>query len=379
MAEQSQTIRTALSPVKAGGMPFGIYIHWPFCLSKCPYCDFFSQVCNNVDQDKIIDSYLDDLDFYGQMTLGRNVTSIFFGGGTPSLIRPENVERIIDKIAQIWSLSPKAEISLEANPNTRKSKLFADLKLAGINRLSLGVQALNENDLKFLGRTHSLDEALSSIGDVLNVFENHSMDLIYARPEQHWDNWRKELELAVSLGFKHLSMYQLTIEEGTLFAKRGVKVPDEETATRLYNLTNDFLAESGYPRYEVSNYALPEYECRHNLLYWQGNDYVGVGRGAHGRLQTSDGIFATTHPRMLERLSDDERAEELLIMGLRLDEGIDKARFFRKCGKLFESVVHQPNLEFMQAEGLLVNTVEKIFVTPKGFPVLNRIIEELSI
>lgn len=379
MAEQSRITQTALSSVKAEDVPFGIYIHWPFCLSKCPYCDFFSQVCRNVNQDEIIDACLDDLDFYGKMTSGRDVTSIFFGGGTPSLIRPENVERVIDKVAQIWHLSPNIEISLEANPNTRKSEMFADLKRAGINRLSLGVQALNENDLRFLGRTHSLDEALSSAEEVLEMFENHSMDLIYARPEQLWDDWQKELELAVSLGFKHLSLYQLTIEEGTIFAKKGVKVPDEETASRFYHLTNEFLAANGYPRYEVSNYALPEYECRHNLLYWQGNDYVGVGHGAHGRLQTSDGIFATTHPRILEKLSSDERAEELLIMGLRLDEGIDKHRFFRKCGREFESVVNMRNLELMQAEKLLINTAKKIFVTSKGFPVLNKIIEDLTL
>lgn len=357
--------------------PFGIYIHWPYCRSKCPYCDFFSQVRKDVPQDKIIDSYLSDLDFYARQTSGRTVTSIFFGGGTPSLITPQNLQRIIDRIASCWHLDSQIEISLEANPNTGRPGMFSDLRKAGINRLSLGVQALNEADLKFLGRTHSLAQALRSIDEVLQNFANHSMDIIYARPGQNPDTWKKELRQITSFGFRHLSLYQLTIEDGTAFARKGIQPMPEEPAAELYRLSNQQLSEAGYPQYEVSNYAPAEYRSRHNLLYWQGNDYLGIGPSAHGRLRLNNRFYALTHPRQNEELSASERAEELLLMGLRLKDGINKEKFRQTCGLRLDEFVNQTALSRLCAEKLLEDTPQCLKATAAGFLILNYLIAEL--
>ena len=310
----------------------GVYIHWPFCRSKCPYCDFFSRVKKDVDQTAIVDGYLADLEYYRSLNDDYRVETVFFGGGTPSLMEPRQIARILDKIAALWPLADKPEISLEANPNTDTPTLFPDLKKASINRLSLGVQALNDADLKFLGRTHTLSQALKSIDNVLNTFENHSMDLIYARPGQKLPAWQDELKQTASFGFKHLSLYQLTIEEGTFFAKKGIRPLDDEPAVEMYNLTVDYLRQCGYPRYEISNFALPAGQCRHNLLYWQGDDYLGIGPAAHGRISIPKHFYATTHRCQLTPLTSQERAEELLFMGLRLDNGIDKPLFEQICG-----------------------------------------------
>ncbi len=356
---------------------FGIYIHWPYCLSKCPYCDFFSKVKKNVNQDEIIETYLQDLDFYHTFSNEKTVTSIFFGGGTPSLIKPQNIEKIINAVSHKWKISPKAEISLEANPNTNQNTLFPDLKLAGINRLSLGVQALNDQNLRFLGRTHNLSQALTAIDDVLQTFDNHSMDLIYALPQQTAEEWLIELHKAASFGFKHLSFYQLTIEDGTIFQKKGIHPADEETAATLYNLTNSTLPAYGYNRYEVSNYAQTGYCSSHNKLYWQGDNYLGIGPTAHGRIKTNNKIYATTHPRQLEILTPSERAEELILMGLRLTEGLDKEAFVQHCGLSFDDFVSPVTINHLTKEELIINTPQNIRATDKGFLVLNYIIEEL--
>lgn len=355
-------------------VPFGIYLHWPYCLSKCPYCDFYKEVRKDVPQEEIINGYLEELDFYHRLTADKTVSSIFFGGGTPSLIEPQYLEKIITYISKLWPMSSQVEISLEANPNSNKPRLFSDLKTAGINRLSLGVQALNEADLKFLGRTHNKEQALLAIEEVIKTFNNHSIDLIYARPQQDIQAWNQELQQAVSFGFKHISLYQLTIEEGTFFAKKGIKPLEEEAAATMYSLTADYLNTHGYPQYEVSNYGQP---CRHNLLYWQGDDYLGIGKSAHGRFNYYGKIYASVHPRQLEELTTQERAEELVIMGLRLNSGINKQHFQEICGLDFDNFINQEQLHTLVQEQYIENTLQSIKATPKGFLVLNKLIEEL--
>lgn len=357
--------------------PFGIYIHWPFCKSKCPYCDFFSKVGKQENQDELIAQYLDDLDYYADLTSDRTVTSVFFGGGTPSLIKPQNISRLLERVSARWTIAPDIEISLEANPNTAAPTLFHDLRNAGINRLSLGIQALNDKDLRFLGRTHNVAEALNAASEITRIFDNHSLDLIYARPDQTLQEWEQELEQAVALGFKHLSLYQLTIEPETVFAKKGIRPLDEENALALYQFTNAFFQNSGYSRYEVSNYSRPNHQCRHNLLYWQGYDYLGVGSGAHGRLKINDSIYALTHRRQWEKLNAVERAEELIIMGLRLTQGIDKAHFQQACGLSFDSFINPSACRDFAAQGLLLDTQRYLCISEKGFPLLNYLIVKL--
>lgn len=356
---------------------FGIYIHWPFCLSKCPYCDFFSQIKKDVEQETIIKEYLEDLDFYAERTGDRIVESIFFGGGTPSLIKPNLIEKLINHIHQKWKCKKDIEISLEANPNSDRKNLFKDLRQAGINRLSLGVQALNDKDLKFLGRTHNLEQAYTAIDEVLQNFDNHSFDLIYARPEQTLETWQEEIKQAASFGFKHLSMYQLTIEEGTVFYKKQVEAAEEDIAREMYLFTNQYLQENGYPQYEVSNYARKGFQSRHNLLYWQGDDYLGIGKSAHGRLKIGNKFYALTHRRQEEEISAHERAEELIIMGLRLNEGINKEKFYKVCGIKLANFINQKNLTELKAEKLIEETQSHLLATNEGRLVLNKLIEDL--
>ena len=415
-------------------MGFGVYIHWPFCLSKCPYCDFYKEVKKNVPQEEIVAEYKRELDFYYQYTSENIVSSIFFGGGTPSLMKPENVAALIDYVAGKWKTAPEIEISLEANPNSDYPEMFADLRRAGINRLSLGVQALNDADLRFLGRTHNLKQAYQAIDGVLQNFDNHSLDLIYARPQQKLSDWEKELAQAASFGMKHLSLYQLTIEEGTVFARKGIKALDEDAAGEMYLFTEDYLADKGIYKYEVSNYARPGYASRHNLLYWTGQDYIGVGVSAHGRFcfsgfkgnleqkrrdrkisrtslyaknfsplvstpssslkpekmcfegnleqkrqdrKFSPIYYASTYNCRLEELSQAERAEELLLMGLRLTDGIDKRLFAENCGLDFDDFIDRERLKYLCEAGLLIDTPQNIRATREGFLVLNGIIEQL--
>ena len=358
-------------------MPFGIYIHWPFCRSKCPYCDFYSKVQKDVPQDKIVNEYIEDIKYYAEITNHQKITSIFFGGCTPSLLTPTNIERIISSIAKNWHLDTNIEISLEANPNTDSPTLFSDLHSAGINRLSLGIQSLKHDGLKYLGRTHSVKEALSSAEKVLKIFSNHSADFIYALPNQNQVSWQEELTQICSLGFKHLSLYQLTIEDGTIFAKKGIQPADEDTAIKLYNLSNQILSQYGYNHYEVSNFAQPLYESKHNKLYWQGDDYLGIGPSAHGRIRINNKIVATTHHRQQEELTIYERAEELILMGLRLTAGINKQKFKQNCGLDFDKIILPQIINNLSQEQLIENTPHTIKATSKGFLVLNKIIEDL--
>jgi len=354
-----------------------IYFHWPYCNSKCPYCDFFKKVQKDVNQKEIIEGYLKELDYYHTLVPDRVIRSIFFGGGTPSLIEPKYVERLINHASKLWNFEKDIEISLEANPNSNRKNIFLDFKNAGINRLSLGVQALNKDDLKFLGRTHNLEDALSCIEDVVKTFDNHSIDLIYARPNQNIKAWLEELKQAVSFGLKHLSLYQLTIEEGTVFEKRGVKALEEEKAAEMYLQTVYFLTQNGYPRYEVSNFAPFAYESKHNKCYWQGDDYIGIGESAHGRLKLNKQHYAFLHPHQQEVLSTKERADELIIVGLRLQKGIDKARFKEISGFDFDRFINLRHLKQMLNEGLLINTKDNLRATNQGFLLLDKIILEL--
>ena len=354
-----------------------IYFHVPYCKSKCPYCDFFKKVEKNFDQEGLVKAYIEELQYYHTLLPSRQVKSVFFGGGTPSLMDARYIERLIDTAAALWPFKKGCEISLEANPNSRHPRMFADLKKAGINRLSLGVQALNDEDLRFLGRTHSLNDALNSIEEVTKTFDNHSIDLIYARPEQNLDAWMQELQQAASFGLKHLSLYQLTIEDGTVFARRGVKALDDEKASEMYIKTVEFLRGIGYPRYEVSNFARLPYQSTHNKAYWQGDDYIGIGESAHGRLKIEGQNYALIHPHILESLTPIERAEELIIMGLRLEEGLDKEKFKSVCGLDFEGFVSGAHLKDLIRQGLVIDTPQYIKATDQGFCVLDKIIFDL--
>ncbi len=354
-----------------------IYIHWPFCKSKCPYCDFFKQINPKVNQREIIDEYIVSLQRYKNIVPQRKIKSIFFGGGTPSLMEPRYVAQIIDEISSLWNVKNDCEISLEANPNSHHKTIFRDLHNAGINRLSLGVQALNEADLRFLGRTHSLEQARFCIEEIVKEFNNHSVDLIYARPEQKIAQWQNELTEICGYGLKHISLYQLTIEEGTVFAKKGIKALNEEEATQLYDFTRDFLGTYGYEHYEISNFAYSGFQSKHNLTYWQGGDYIGIGQSAHGRLHLNGKHIATEYPFAEEELSAQQRAQELIIMGLRLISGINKADFKAICGLDFDVFVNKENLQQLVEAQLVENNTEFIKTTKHGILLTDEIIRQL--
>ena len=328
---------------------FGVYVHWPFCLSKCPYCDFNSHVRRAaIDEDRYIEAFEIELAHRASLAPGRTVTSIFIGGGTPSLMAPKTVSAILDAIAKHWAIDGKAEITMEANPSSVEADRFRGYRAAGVNRVSLGVQALNDPDLRALGRLHSTAEALIALEVAHRTFSRVSFDLIYARPGQTPDGWRRELNEALSLGTEHLSLYQLTIEPDTMFERLvnagKLRVPDIDTQRDLWDVTQDVMNRAGMPAYEISNHAKPGAESRHNLVYWRYGEYAGVGPGAHGRLVTAAGRRALStekHPEMWltcveteghgivedEPLSVEEQGDEFLLMGLRLTEGIDPARF----------------------------------------------------
>ncbi len=359
--------------------PLSIYFHWPYCKSKCPYCDFFKIVKKDVRQQEIIDSYMQDLDYYHNLVPNRIVRSVFFGGGTPSLIEPKYIEKLLNYIDKLWPEEKNIEISLEANPNSYETHRFQDFKTAGINRLSLGVQALNQESLKFFGRTHTLTQALQSIEEVVKIFDNHSMDLIYARPTQTLDEWLVELKQAVNFGLKHLSLYQLTIEEGTIFEKKGIKALNEDKAAQMYIETVHFLRQNGYPRYEVSNFAPQNFESKHNKCYWLGDDYIGIGQSAHGRLKIDGKPMAFVDPRKVEVLTKEERAEELIIMGLRLQQGISKKHFSDVADMTLDDFINQNNLKELVLQGMIENTQSHLKATDQGFLFLNQLIEKLCV
>lgn len=373
---------------------FGIYLHWPFCLSKCPYCDFNSHVAERIDQAAWRAALLRELDEGADRTAGRTVTSVFFGGGTPSLMDPATTAALIERIGQRWSLADDIEITLEANPGTVDAERFREIRAAGVNRLSMGLQALDDSQLKFLGRVHDSAQAVKAVELARATFPRISFDLIYARPGQSLDQWRAELVRAISMAADHLSLYQLTIEPGTAFhpmAARGDFVmPDDDHAAALFELTQEVTEAAGLPAYEISNHARPGAECRHNLLYWQGDDFLGIGPGAHGRLTGADGR-TTTHRRhrapeiwrgmVTERgegtaesgtLPAEDRITELVMMGLRLTEGLSLAKF-----PGLEARLDAEGLAEMIGEGFLDRQGDFLRATTKGRLLLNRVIERV--
>ncbi|AWC20660.1 Oxygen-independent coproporphyrinogen-III oxidase 1 [Aminobacter sp. MSH1] len=376
---------------------FGVYVHWPFCAAKCPYCDFNSHVRHHpVDQERFARAFATELATMRARTGPREVTSIFLGGGTPSLMRPETVGAVLEAIAANWTISGNAEITLEANPSSVEAERFRGYRAAGVNRVSLGVQALNDADLRFLGRLHNVEEALHAIGLAREIFPRLSFDLIYARPGQKPDAWAAELKQAIGYAVDHLSLYQLTIEEGTrffqLYNAGKFEIPDGEHAAELYAITQDVTAAHGLPAYEISNHAMPGAESRHNLTYWRYGEYVGVGPGAHGRFIEDGRRIVTIAEKMPERwaelveqkghgitggetLNRSEEADEFLLMGLRLVEGIDLARYEQLSGKSLSSA----RLSILQGEGLVAPIGNsRLRATPEGMIVLDAVVADLA-
>ena len=376
---------------------FGVYVHWPFCAAKCPYCDFNSHVRHQpVDQERFARAFATELATMRARSGPREVTSIFLGGGTPSLMKPETVGAVIDAIASNWTVAAGAEVTLEANPSSVEAERFRGYRAAGVNRVSLGVQALNDRDLKFLGRLHNVEEALKAIGLARDIFPRLSFDLIYARPGQTPDDWAAELEEAIGHAADHLSLYQLTIEEGTPFhalhAARKFAIPDDEHAAELYAVTQAITAARGLPAYEISNHARPGAESRHNLTYWRYGEYVGVGPGAHGRFVENGRRIVTITEKMPETwaslveakgqgvvdgevLTRSEEADEFLLMGLRLAEGIDLARFEAYAGRPLSS----SRLAILQEEGLVAPVGNsRLRATPAGMIVLDAVVADLA-
>lgn len=376
---------------------FGVYVHWPFCLSKCPYCDFNSHVRHApIDQDRFARAFTREIETTAARTPGRVVSSIFLGGGTPSLMEPSTVGAILDAIGKYWRVTDDVEVSLEANPTSVEATRFAGYRAAGVNRVSLGVQALDDASLKALGRLHTAREALDAVAIARRSFDRYSFDLIYARPDQTPAMWTDELKLAISEAAEHLSLYQLTIEEGTPFfglhAAGKLKTPDEEVARTLYDVTQEVCALNGLPSYEISNHARDGAQCKHNLVYWRGEEYAGIGPGAHGRLDI-DGIRhaiatekrpeawlmrveASGHGVVTDDLlNSEERADEFLLMGLRLAEGIDPARYKTLSGRALDP----GRIAILREEGAItVDPNGRLRVTQAGFPVLDAVVADLA-
>lgn len=374
--------------------PLALYIHWPFCVSKCPYCDFNSHVRENVDQAAWRAAMLADLNYEADLLPEREITSIFFGGGTPSLMPPETVAALIEAADARWGLSNACEITLEANPSSVEAARFGDLAKAGVNRVSLGLQALDNEALVFLGRAHDVAEGLAALDTAQAAFERVSFDLIYARPGQSLDEWDAELARALRFGTEHLSLYQLTIEPGTRFATLAAKgeltLPDEDSAAELYEHTRTVAASAGLPAYEVSNHARPGAESRHNLTYWRYQDYAGIGPGAHGRrtgYETArhkkpenwlNAITRNGHGAQIDQpLSPRNRATEALVMGLRLDEGIDLGRIATLGEAEIGVLIDLSQLAMLEREALAVRDGDRLTITERGMPVLEAILRTL--
>lgn len=375
---------------------FGIYLHWPFCQSKCPYCDFNSHVAARIDQTAWRDAFVTEVDRLAAETPGRVVRSVFFGGGTPSLMQGFVVGDVIEAISRNWTLANDVEITLEANPGSVEAGRFADYRAAGVNRVSLGLQALNDGDLRRLGRLHSVDEGRAALRVAMQTFDRVSFDLIYARQDQSLADWRAELAEALTMADGHLSMYQLTIEEGTAFGDRFAAgklrgLPDEDLAADFYDLTQEMTEAAGYPAYEVSNHAIPGQESRHNLIYWRAGDFLGIGPGAHGRITLDGTRYATDTARAplawlaqvqktgngeatREALSPAECLEELLVMGLRVDEGVALSRL-RGAGSDDEIL---NKIKYLIDASLLEFRNGALRATARGRPVLNRLIADVA-
>jgi putative oxygen-independent coproporphyrinogen III oxidase len=374
---------------------FGLYIHWPFCQSKCPYCDFNSHVATRIDQSRWLTAFQAEIDRIGALTEGRILNTVFFGGGTPSLMEAATVQGILDRVRDTWTLANDVEITLEANPGSVEAARFEGYAKAGVNRVSLGIQSLDPEDLRRLGRMHTVDEAAKAIAIAQSTFQRVSIDLIYARQNQTLAAWRDELRRALDFGTSHLSLYQLTIEDGTVFGQMHAKnllrgLPEEDLSVDLFELTQEITRSAGLPAYEVSNHARPGDESRHNLIYWRMGDYAGIGPGAHGRLSLESTRFATEAERLpapwldrtlktpgsaetTNRLLADDRAAEYLMFALRLKEGASLSRFADLAGAPLSATA----LSEMAALGFLQQDGDVIRTTDSGVMMLNGVLRAL--
>lgn len=373
---------------------FGLYVHWPFCQAKCPYCDFNSHVSAKIDQKLWVRAYLSELDRLSEQLSGRVLNTIFFGGGTPSLMQPETVAAVIERAREIWPFANDLEISLEANPGSVEAGRFAGYRDAGVNRISMGIQALNDADLRRLGRIHSVAEAKAAFDIARNCFDRVSFDLIYARQGQSLAAWKAELDEALSMAIDHLSLYQLTIEDGTAFGDRYARgklrgLPEDDAAADMYLATQEITAAHGMAGYEISNHAKPGAESRHNLIYWRYGDYAGIGPGAHGRLTLNGIRYATeTHlapgawleavnkgngESLREPLSSEDAAAEYLMMGVRLTEGLDMVRYTQISGR----ALPQSKLADLADLGMVTISDQRLRATHQGRAVLNAVLREL--
>ena len=376
------------------GEPLALYVHWPFCVSKCPYCDFNSHVRAAIDQEAWREALLADLAHESRLLPGRALTSIFFGGGTPSLMDPRTVESIISAAKSHWGFASDVEITLEANPNSVEAERFADLARAGVNRLSLGLQSFDDRALRFLGRAHSTREGFQALEIAQKNFRRISFDLIYALPGDTEESWSAMLAQALSLGTAHLSLYQLTIEPGTRFAamvqRRELKPLDSDAAASLYELTDEMTSAAGMPSYEISNYARVKQESRHNLTYWRYGDFAGIGPGAHGRRLARRTVRHRKPENFLSALarnghgiaeeaplSPTEAADEALVMGLRLREGIDPAALADRFG--LPAIVDWDRVGRLEASGHLQRDGARIAPTAAGRLLLDHILGEIAL
>jgi oxygen-independent coproporphyrinogen-3 oxidase len=374
---------------------FGLYVHWPFCKAKCPYCDFNSHVAERIDHQRWRESYIREMDYIAAKTEKRELTSIFFGGGTPSLMEPETVRSIIDHAQKTWQFANNIEITLEANPTSFETEKFQAFKEAGVNRVSIGVQSLSDKDLSFLGREHSAQEALQAVQSANKIFGRVSFDLIYARPEQTLEAWEAELDEALEYAKGHLSLYQLTIEPGTPFFtrhKRGdFTMPEDDRGGAFYERTQEIMAAANLPAYEVSNHAAKSQESLHNLAYWRYADYAGIGPGAHGRLTIDGAKLATRthrapdvwlekveahghgyHP--FDTLDATARLQEMLMMGLRLREGVPYSRIEHESGKAWQDALPMDNVRLLEKEKLLEADNDALRPTLEGMQRLNGLL-----
>lgn len=376
--------------------PLALYIHWPFCLSKCPYCDFNSHVREKIEESLWQEALLKELHYFGKLTQGRSLKSVFFGGGTPSLMSPGTVATLLDQLSTYWQVQEDLEITLEANPTSIEANKFQGFKTAGINRVSVGIQALKDEDLKFLGRTHGREDALKALTIANRLFKRFSFDLIYARPQQTVKQWQEELKEAITLAQGHLSLYHLTIEQGTAFytahQRRDFQIPDEHLAADLYEATQDMMEKENLPAYEISNHARIGEESRHNLVYWQGEDYIGVGPGAHGRITLAGEKFSFKNVRAPEiwmkavlekengvddqvQLSSEEVFTERLMMGLRLRKGIPQKELEALAGNQnLKEIFQNSTLEILEAENLITLIENNFTLTATGLQRLNAVL-----
>jgi len=381
-------------PIEPG---FGVYVHWPFCAAKCPYCDFNSHVRHQgVDQERFAKAFVTEIKTMAAKSPGKTVDSIFLGGGTPSLMDPKTVSTILEAIGAAWNVAPDAEISMEANPSSVEAERFRGYRAAGVNRVSLGVQALNDTDLRALGRVHNVEEAMRAIDIARATFPRLSFDLIYARPGQTPDMWRAGLMQALERASDHMSLYQLTIEPGTMFEKLyqagKLAIPDEDTAATLFEITQEVCDKHGRPAYEISNHAVPGGECRHNLVYWRYGEYAGIGPGAHGRLVIDGQRHATATTLLPETwlgrveswgdgietddiLTPEESGDEMLLMGLRLTEGIDLRRYKAIAGRTLDPRRLADLIEHGMVEQIDEN---RIRATRSGSFVLDAVVADLA-